>query len=357
MPSVPVNLGPRSYRIAIGEPAAEFTACVRAASPRARAAMIVHDAAVAGVAASLVESLTDAGLTVAVHAVPSGETSKSPAELQRIYDALAAMPADRGTPVIAVGGGVIGDLAGFAAATFNRGLPLVMVPTTLLAMVDSAVGGKTAINHPRGKNLIGAFHQPAAVWIDPSVLASLPAREFTSGLAEVVKYGVILDADLFHWLDVNPAAIIAREPAAILHIIERSCQLKGAIVEVDEREETGLRAVLNYGHTFAHAFETAANYTGLLHGEAVAMGMHAAARLAARLNRCDIVTEQESLLHALGLPTAINSDWPMDELIATMRRDKKAVAGSLRFVLPARLGHVELVDGVSDDLVREVLAS
>src|SRR5207302_4191247 len=173
-----------------------------------------------------------------------------------LYDRLAELPADRNTLVVAVGGGVIGDLAGFAAATYNRGLPLLMVPTSLLAMVDSSVGGKVGVNHPRGKNLIGAFHQPAGVWIDTSFLETLPEREYRSGLAEVVKYGVILDAEFFAWLEAHADALLQREPAAVRHVVARSCRLKADVVERDEREETGLRAALNYGHTFAHAFET-----------------------------------------------------------------------------------------------------
>src|SRR5262249_7595304 len=174
--------------------------------------------------------------------------------------ALAQLQADRQTLVVAIGGGVVGDLAGFVAATYNRGLPLLMVPTTLLAMVDSSVGGKVGINHPRGKNLIGAFHQPGGVWIDTACLATLPDREYFSGLAEVVKYGVILDPALFAYLEQHADAVLARQPEAVRHIVARSCQLKASVVEKDERETTGLRAILNYGHTFGHAFEAVAGY-------------------------------------------------------------------------------------------------
>jgi 3-dehydroquinate synthase len=188
----------------------------------------------------------------------------------RLYDALADAHADRQSVVVAVGGGVIGDLAGFVAATYARGLALLMVPTTLLAMVDSSVGGKVGVNHPKAKNLIGAFHQPAGVWIDTATLATLPDREYRSGLAEVVKYGVILDADLFVYLEANADALLTRAADVIRHVVARCCRLKADVVERDEREETGLRMVLNYGHTFAHAFETAAGYGTWLHGEAVA---------------------------------------------------------------------------------------
>src|SRR5262249_32463287 len=223
----------------------------------------------------------------------------------KLYDRLAEIPADRNTLVVAVGGGVVGDLAGFAAATYNRGLPLLMAPTTLLAMVGSSVGGKTGVNHPKGKNLIGAFHQPVGVWIDSLTLATLPEREYRSGLAEVVKYGVILDPDLFRYLEEHLIAVLQREANAVQHIVARCCRLKADIVERDERELTGLRAVLNYGHTFAHAFETVAGYGNWLHGEAVAAGMICASRLAERrgLIGGDVTERQRRLLHQLGLPT------------------------------------------------------
>src|SRR5262249_42110999 len=200
-------------------------------------------------------------------AIASGEEPKSLTQAARLYDALYELAADRQTAVVAVGGGVVGDLAGFVAATYNRGLPLVMVPTTLLAMVDSSVGGKVGINLPQGKNLVGAFHQPVAVWIDAAFLDSLPDREYRSGLAEVVKYGVIQDAEFFRWLEANADAVGGREQVAVQYIVAWSCRLKADVVERDEREETGLRMILNYGHTFAHAFEAAGGYTGWLHGE------------------------------------------------------------------------------------------
>jgi len=231
------------------------------------------------------------------------------------------------------------------------------VPTTLLAMVDSSVGGKVGVNHPKGKNLIGAFHQPVGVWIDTAYLESLPDREFRSGLAEVVKYGIILDMEFFEYLEANVAAILARSAESLRHIISRSCRLKADIVEQDEREETGLRAVLNYGHTFGHAFETVAGYGTWLHGEAIAAGMICAGRLAERLGRvpASFTERLTRLLSAFDLPTFPLAQWSTDELIEAMRRDKKSQAGKLRFVLPTRLGHVELVDGVPESLVREVL--
>ncbi len=242
MQTVRVNLGPRSYEIALTtDNAAGVGTFVPSALPKSQQALVVTDTNTIGHGRAVGAALRTAGFGTGFATIPAGEESKSQTELSKLYDALYDLAADRQTVVVAVGGGVIGDLAGFAAATYNRGLPLVMVPTTLLAMVDSSVGGKTGINHPKGKNLIGAFHQPAGVWIDTAYLDTLPSREFLSGLAEVVKYGVILDAVFFAYLEANAANVLARKPEALLHIIARSCRLKADVVEKDEREETGLR--------------------------------------------------------------------------------------------------------------------
>jgi 3-dehydroquinate synthase len=302
------------------------------------------------------EFLTRAGFHTQSVTLPAGEVTKSLAIASHVYDVLADLHADRKTLITPVGGGVIGDLAGFVAATFNRGLPLLMVPTTLLAMVDSSVGGKVGVNHPKAKNLIGAFHQPVGVWIDTATLATLPNREYCSGLAEVVKYGVILDGELFAFLEQHVDAVLAREPEIVRHIIGRCCRLKADVVEQDEREETGLRAVLNYGHTFAHAFETVGGYGAWLHGEAVAAGMACAAQLAVTRGLIGeaIRDRQDQLLTRFGLPTRI-PDWPFDELLAVMRSDKKNVAGRLRLILPRRLGEVALFDDVAEPAVRQTL--
>jgi 3-dehydroquinate synthase len=353
----------RSYAIVIGRGVIDAlgSSCGAAA---ARRAVVVADAAVAPThAARAVASLTGAGIETTLLVVPAGEASKSATHATRLWSDFARLAVDRHTHVVAVGGGVVGDLTGFVAATFARGLPLWQVPTTLVAQVDSAIGGKTGINLEAGKNLVGAFWQPRGVFADIDTLATLPDREFTSGLAEVLKYGVILDAEFFAWLEEHAAAVRRREPAALEHIVERSAALKAHVVERDEHETTGLRAILNYGHTFAHAFETAAGYGTLLHGEAVAIGMAAAARLAAALGRVepDFVARQDSLLRALGLPvTAAHLSWTppaADDLLAIMGRDKKTLNGQLRFVLPTRIGHVELVDGIDAALVRRVLES
>jgi 3-dehydroquinate synthase len=354
---VRVNLGPRSYDIALTTGnTAGFGTFAHTALPKSLLALIVTDANTQPLGRQVEAALRATGFRTGFATVPAGEESKSPTELHRLYDALYDLAADRNTCVVAIGGGVVGDLAGFAAATYNRGLPLLMVPTSLLAMVDSSVGGKTGINHPKGKNLIGAFHQPAGVWIDTGYLDTLPEREYLSGLAEVVKYGVILDAGFFAFLEENAAEILARKSETLVHILATCCRLKADVVEKDEREEKGLRAVLNYGHTFAHAFETVGGYGVWLHGEAVAAGMVYAARLAEKLGLDgDLPQRQRLLLEAFSLPTAMRTAWPTDDLIAIMQRDKKALAGRMRFILPTRIGEVKLVDGVSESLVRDVL--
>jgi 3-dehydroquinate synthase len=353
-----VHLAERSYDIVVTENDWPGFGAFARQRAKGTSALVVADTNVRDHAESARRALEMAGFKTALAVRPSGEAQKSFESAIELYDALLDMPADRKTVVVAVGGGVIGDLAGFVASTYARGIPLLMAPTTLLAMVDSSVGGKVAVNHPRGKNMIGAFHQPRGVWIDTAVLATLPDREFRSGLAEVVKYGVILDAHFFEYIEANAQAILERKPAVIAKIVLHSCKLKASIVESDEREETGLRAVLNYGHTFAHAFETAGGYGAWLHGEAVAAGMICASLLAQarRLIDASITERQIRLLKRFGLPVAPKA-WPVDDLIATMRTDKKAEAGRMRFILPRRLGEVALYDDVPEDEVRAVLAA
>jgi 3-dehydroquinate synthase len=356
MTTLRVHLGERGYDIQVTSRDRRGVGPFARQRSKGSVAFVVSDEHVSAHADQVADALAAEGFQPAMAVLPSGEVHKCLATASYLYDGLTEVRADRRTLVVAVGGGVIGDLAGFVAATYARGLPLLMVPTTLLAMVDSSVGGKVGINHPRGKNLIGAFHQPAGVWIDTAHLETLPEREFRSGLAEVVKYGVILDAELFAYLEANGAAVLAREPAAIQHIVARSCRLKADVVEKDEREETGLRTLLNYGHTFAHAFETVAGYGSWLHGEAVAAGMVCASRLAERrgLIGPEVTERQQRLLRAFGLPTALES-WPSEQLLATMRSDKKAIAGRMRFVLLRRLGEAALFEDVPDSDVREVL--
>ena len=363
---VRVNLGPRSYDIVISSspptPPCEGGARGGGLGPFARQrasgtlALVVSDAHVARHAHAVADELATAGFITHVAVLPPGEEQKALSTAAGLYDRLAELNADRKTLLVAVGGGVIGDLTGFVAATYARGLPLLMVPTTLLAMVDSSVGGKVGVNHPQAKNLIGAFHQPVGVWIDTQTLETLPDREYRSGLAEVVKYGVILDAEFFAFLETQAEAILRREPDAVRHLVARCCRLKADIVEKDEREETGLRMVLNYGHTFAHAFETVSGYGTYLHGEAVAVGMLCASRLAEqqRLIDSELTVRQQTLLERFGLPTAPKAgaiaDW-----LQTMRRDKKALGGRMRLILPKRLGEVALFEDIDEQDVRRVL--
>lgn len=361
MPIVPattirVNLAERGYDIVITSDHLAGLGAFARQRCRGTNAMVVTDQNVEIWANEIRASLQAAGFQTTPAVLPSGETQKSLQSASQLYDRLADIPADRQTLVVAVGGGVIGDLAGFVAATYARGLPLLMAPTTLLAMVDSSVGGKVGVNHPKAKNLIGCFHQPVGVWIDIAALNTLPAREFRSGLAEVVKYGVILDAELFTYLEGNVDAILKRQPETIWHIVARCCRLKADVVEQDEREETGYRTILNYGHTFAHAFETVGGYGHWLHGEAVAAGMICASRLAERraLIAKDLTQRQEDLLRRFGLPTA-SGRWPIEDLIAVMRQDKKSLGGAIRLVLPTRLGEVILVEDVPEMEVRWIL--
>jgi 3-dehydroquinate synthase len=300
------------------------------------------------------------GIQATLAVVPPGETSKSLGRAADLYDELVRLRADRHTAVVAVGGGVIGDLAGFVAATYARGLPLVMVPTTLLAMVDSAVGGKVGVNHPRAKNIIGAFHQPVGVWIDTEALGTLPPREVRCGLAEVIKYGVIRDPQFFAFLEENADAIEAGDPSVLRHVVAVSCRLKADVVSKDEREETGLRAILNFGHTIGHAVEAVAGYGGAIqHGEAVAIGMAAEARLAERLGWIEPGTTARliALIERFGLPSAIPPTLDADALIDAMGRDKKNQRGQTRFILPRALGRVELTGEPTERDVRQVLAA
>ncbi len=354
---VQVQLGSRSYEIVIQDrctaaAGTAISAWLKQPDAKGLRALVVCDAAVQAVHGTAVQkSLEAAGAEVRIATVPSGEQSKSYEQMQLLYDHLVDMSADRRTIVVAVGGGVTGDLAGFVAATYARGLRFVQVPTTLLSMVDSSVGGKTGINHPRGKNLIGAFHQPIGVLIDLATLNTLQDREYRSGLAEVVKYGVILDAEFFAYLEHNIAGLNERDPDVLRHVVARSCELKADVVRQDEFETTGMRAMLNYGHTFGHAFEALSGYGALLHGEAVSIGMICASRLAESLGRISArdTARQIKLLQALSLPVEVPADLKKrpDEIVACMMLDKKTEGRELRFVLPSKIGNVETVKGVA----------
>ncbi|MEX2121923.1 MAG: 3-dehydroquinate synthase [Pirellulales bacterium] len=355
---VRVRLAGREYSIEIGTGNVARAGRLVTAGRKATQAIVVTDEHVHEPhAAAVAQSLAEEGLTVDILAIEAGESSKSVEMADRLWQKFLDLGADRQTIVVAVGGGVVGDLAGFVAATYARGLPLVQVPTTLLAQVDSSIGGKVAVNLPGAKNLVGAFWQPLAVLVDTEVLSTLPDREYRSGLAEVVKYGVVLDAELFAYLEAHVEPLLGRRHDVLRHVVRRCCQLKADVVAADERDESGLRAVLNYGHTFGHAFESLTGYSALLHGEAVAAGMLCASRLAERLGRVDqtFTGRQRDLLTALGLSVA-PPGVDHEQVLLIMTRDKKAEHGRLRFVLPSRMGQAELVDDVSADDVRGALA-
>jgi 3-dehydroquinate synthase len=316
----------------------------------------VTQPAVASHAGRVAGSLRGAGFDPVVLEVPEGEEAKSLREAERLWDGFLAHGIDRASPVVAVGGGVVGDLAGFAAASFMRGVPVVQVPTTLLAQVDASIGGKVAVNHPRGKNLIGAFHQPRLVLIDPETLRTLPEREYRSGLAEVVKTGAALNADLFAALEGGLDPLRRRDPDFLETVVAACCAEKARIVEQDEREETGVRMVLNYGHTVGHALEVLSGYRRWLHGEAVAIGMAAAGRLAVRVGWTDarIADRQDALLQGVGLPIRFSGIDPR-QVADALRHDKKARDGRVPFVLLRGLGRAELRHDVPMETVIEVL--
>ncbi len=363
--TVHVPLGDRSYDVRIvSNGAAGFGPFARQAleatwaGRSSRFALIVTDRNVAHHADSVRGALAGLGLATELEVLEPGEGSKSFESARVLFDRLVESKADRHACVVAVGGGVVGDIAGFVAATYVRGLPLLMVPTSLLAMVDSSVGGKVGINHPKAKNIIGAFHQPAGVWIDTAYLATLPARELRCGLAEVVKYGIILDANFFDFLESRVESILAQDPESTRHIVARSCELKARVVSRDEREETGVRAVLNFGHTIGHAIEAVAGYGGHFeHGEAVAVGMVAESQLAQRVGwvGADATDRLVKLLRRCQLPTTAQG-LDLDALLDAMGRDKKNKAGKIRFVLPRRIGAVELTDAPTREQLVDVLA-
>lgn len=359
---VEVPLGDRSYRIEITSGATDRFAqsITRTLSDLTHAVVIADEAVDSRWAQPLARSLqgVDDSIRVSQSTVPSGEPSKSIAQFEQLLEWMLEIGGDRRSAVIAVGGGVVGDLAGYVAASFARGIRFVQVPTTLLAMVDSSVGGKTGINLPGAKNMVGAFWQPSLVLIDTDVLSTLPERSYRSGLAEVIKYGVIDDARFFDWLESNSKRLVERDGEALRHAIQESCECKARVVGEDERETSGRRATLNYGHTFAHAIEATAGYGKLLHGEAVSIGMQMAARLAVDLGMADpsVLEHQTALLSVCGLPTTLSGADP-DEMLPVMMRDKKVAHGNLRFILPTEIGVVDLVGGIDPDAVRRAIVA
>ncbi|HBE67330.1 MAG TPA: 3-dehydroquinate synthase [Planctomycetaceae bacterium] len=354
-----VELADRPYPILINEGLTQSAGpLIRDTLPKAKHAVVISDSALGGLVAGVANSLEAANFRLTRITVPSGETSKSVQQVERLWTDMLADFTDRGSIVVAIGGGVVGDLAGFAAASFARGIPLIQIPTTLLSQVDSSVGGKTGINLPGTKNIVGAFWQPRLVMIDPLTLSTLPQREYASGLAEVAKYGVIMAPDLFSYLEENVESARNKDIGTINHLVAKSCLCKAEVVEEDERETSGRRAILNYGHTFGHAIEAEAGYGTLLHGEAVSIGMNMAAELARLLGRVDeaFCRRQRDLLRGLSLPICADG-YDAQVLWEKMQHDKKMQHGSLHFVLPSRIGHVELVAGVEKAHVLDAIAA
>ncbi len=351
-----VDLGDRSYPIRIGLGLLDDPEHL-AGQLAGRTAIVVSDENVAPLYLdrALKGALGAAARSEAL-VLPAGERHKTIETWQRVLQKLIDSGAQRDAVLVTLGGGVVGDLCGFAAAAYMRGIDFIQCPTTLLAQVDSSVGGKTAVNHPRGKNLIGAFHQPRAVLIDVGTLDTLSEREYAAGLAETVKYGIIGSPGFFDWMERRAPALAAREPRALIEAVRRACQAKAEIVIKDERE-AGVRALLNLGHTFGHALETETDYERLLHGEAVAIGMCLAARLAAALGRCpaDVPLRLATLLQYFGLPTEVPDDLSPDALWHVMQLDKKNLAGRVRLVLPTAIGHAVIDDTVDEASVLAVL--
>ena len=362
--TLPVRLAGRTYDVQVGDGLLDAAGdLISPFQSRGRTAVISDETVWALHGARLSASLSKAGIEALPILVPPGEQTKSFAGLEDVSDRLLALSLDRGDLITAFGGGVVGDLAGFAAAIYKRGIDFVQIPTTLLAQVDSSVGGKTAIDTPRGKNLLGAFHQPRLVLADLSVLATLPDREMRAGYAEIIKYGLLGDLKFFEWLEVNAAAVLAREPTALAHAVARSIEMKAEIVAEDEREQ-GRRALLNLGHTFGHALEAETGYDGaLLHGEAVGVGMAQAFRFSAAqgfIQRQDAERATRAIA-ASGLPTRLSDlkGHPFDaaQLVGHMAQDKKAEGGRLTFILARALGEAFVAKDVDASAVHDFLVT
>jgi 3-dehydroquinate synthase len=356
--TIPVALGERSYEIVLGAGTLQQLPVLLEQSGTRGAVGIVTDSNVGPLYATRVAELVQqANRACAVHTLPAGEEHKRLEQVEAICGTFLFAHLDRSSLVIALGGGVVGDVAGYAAASFMRGVPYLQIPTTIVAQVDSSVGGKTGVNHPLGKNTIGAFHQPRGVLIDMQLLETLPDRELCAGIAEIIKHGVIADPELFAYMERRSDALLAKDLAALEYPIRRSCEIKAEIVSEDEFEH-GRRANLNYGHTFGHAIESVTEYRLFLHGEAVALGMCAAGALAQALEMvdADFVLRQRNCLQAYGLPTRWLELPPKDTLEA-MRKDKKVRAGAMKFVLPVGMGEVVQRTDITEDQVLRALNS
>ena len=357
MQTLTVDLGDRSYPIHIGAGLLNQAELILPHLAQKRVMVVTNTTVAPLYLARLTATLDACGVAATQVILPDGEAYKNWETLNLIFDALLTQRAERKTTLIALGGGVIGDMTGFAAASYQRGVPFIQIPTTLLSQVDSSVGGKTGINHPLGKNMIGAFYQPKVVLADTDTLKTLPPRELSAGLAEVIKYGLIWDAEFLAWLEANMDKLRALDPAAITHAIHRSCEIKAQVVGQDEREG-GIRAILNLGHTFGHAIETGMGYGNWLHGEAVAAGMMMAAQTSQRLgwlSEAD-VARTRALIRAAGLPD-VAPDLGVDTWLEYMGHDKKVEGGKMRFVLLKKLGEAVITGDVPADVLTGVLTA
>lgn len=357
MDKIRVELAERSYDIAIGTNVLrKIGDSLRLFDLSPKIAIVSTPTIFSLYGKPVLDSVKKAGFDTMTVSIPDGEEYKDLLWLQHIYNELLTHKLDRSSALIALGGGVIGDIAGFAASTYMRGISYIQIPTTLLAQVDSSVGGKTGVNHKLGKNMIGTFWQPRLVWIDVDTLKTLPKREMLAGLAEVIKYGVIYDEDLFSTIEENRNKILNLDSTIVIHTIKRSCEIKAEVVSKDERE-TGLRSILNYGHTIGHAIETATDYKRYLHGEAIAIGMYLEARLSYKLELIDkeAVSRIRRLIESFGLPSALPTDIDMNHILLSMQLDKKAVAGTLKFIFPEKIGKVKIYKGVTEKLIKETL--
>lgn len=349
-----VDLNDRSYPIYIGAGLLSHNSPVLQHIPAKRLCIVTNDIIAPLYLTKLKNILT--GYLLDEIILPDGEAEKSLANFDKIMSHMLANEHGRDSTLIALGGGVIGDITGFAAACYQRGIHFIQIPTTLLSQVDSSVGGKTAVNHPLGKNMIGAFYQPQAVLIDTHSLKTLPVREFNAGMAEVIKYGILTDKDFFSWLEQNRQKIKNNDEETLVEMIARCCQCKADIVAADEKE-ANIRALLNLGHTFGHAIEAEQGYGAWLHGEAVATGMVLAAKLAVTMNLLEVsdLRRIENLLSYFDLPLNAPADMGFNEFLIHMRRDKKNLAGKLRLIIPTAIGRTEIRDDISEELLKQIL--
>lgn len=356
MKTVKVGLGEKSYDILIGYPLDEIGERLKKYTKGIKSLIVTNPTIAEYYLETVERGLQEAGFRVFVARVPDGEEHKSQDEANRLYTKCVDYRLERESIIVGLGGGVIGDLAGYVAATFMRGLPIVQVPTTLLAQVDSSVGGKVAVNLPEGKNLVGAFYQPFLVYIDLAVLKTLPVEEMEAGMAEVIKYGIILDKNFFGYLEKKIGKLRELDSKVLETVVARCCELKAKVVEKDEREK-GLRSILNFGHTLGHALEALTDYKKYKHGEAVAIGMVGACRIAEKMGmlKKEARDRIEHLIEKAGLPGRIRVKLSVDGIIQVLSRDKKVQAGKVRFVLPEKIGRVVVRNDVSEHIVRDVI--